>query len=180
MDSGSWYRKSQNPQRSKNRAHAPRPTVLILRGSHGHSSCLGGQKGYLKPRLAVQSSQSRPQPHYNLPHKAIYVVWQHGSHKQREHTDSRIAKGSGLIFFRTSDFFEFDCNFSNTLMPVPPQSTRGFPAVPSTASNFTLPMAGGFSWRRGWHWQNTACSRASQQKKLFFSAGIIQLVVQPK
>lgn len=139
MDSGSWYRKSQNPQRREHRAHAPRPTVLILLGSHGHSSCLGGQKGYLKPRLAVQSSQSRPQPHYNLPHKAIYVVWQHSSHKQREHTDSRIAKGSGLIFFRTSDFFEFDCNFSNTLMPALPQSTRGFRQSPPLQATLPCP-----------------------------------------
>lgn len=106
---------------------------LILVGSHGHSSCLGGHKGYLKPRLAVQNSHSTPRPHYSLPHKAIYAVWQHSSYKQRESTDSGRVKGSGSIFFfffQTSDFFEFDCNFSSTLMPALPQRAQGVSSSP--------------------------------------------------
>lgn len=70
----------------------PRLTHLVitqsLTGLHAYSSSLSGQNGYLKPRLAVQSSQTRPHSDYNFPCKAIYVVWQHSSYKQNEYIAS--------------------------------------------------------------------------------------------
>lgn len=58
-----------------------------LMGLDDYRSCLSGQNGHLKPRLAVQSSQTGPHSYYNFPHKAIYVVWQHNGYKQNEYID---------------------------------------------------------------------------------------------
>lgn len=146
------------------RALALHSVVLILAGSHGLSSCLGGQNRHPRPRLAVQSSESRARSHHGLSHKAISVVWQHNSCKQHECTGSRIAKGSGLIFLKkkTSDFLEFGCGFSNTLIPALPQSTGSSQqSPPLKATPHWLEVS---FWRRG----TLLAHRQVSKRSLFF------------